>query len=289
MEFRFFVAVTTLIALISQHSINGIPVNSTSIEKKCSEGLEVVNGKCVPKDSTSSETIITDEEEPVTKLNLSKNSGVCPEGMQHVQGGRCEEISPSSTTEVNIELTTNRNESAGGVENPQGCPQGTEADEQGACQEIKPSNSRKKINNLKDLLNKDGSCPDNYKRIEGRCLYIKSQTNSTRLQARNGLEQNSKIELVPVLPDNSCPVGTEYSEYGLCQKRVLPSNSTPRTKSDNSCPDEFEFVNGKCTYKKSKVNISSTPAVRKTQTMKSSTPSQDVVSSEELTSTSPSL
>jgi hypothetical protein len=289
MTFKFFIALTMLIALISQHATMGLPVSSTIVEKTCSEGLEIINGKCVPKYSTTisteietSETMIIHDEEPVTELNIPKKSGGCSKGMKH---GICEEIQLPNTTEVNIELTT---ENVGGVENIKGCPKGTEPDEQGACQEIKPTNSTKTITNLKVLLNKDGSCPDNYKIIEGRCLYIKSKINSTlypgdstRLQTRNGVEQSSKVELVPVLPDNSCPIGTEYSEYGLCQKHAHASNLNPRLKPDGSCPNDFELINGKCTYKNSKIHVPSESTTRKIRTIKSTTPNQDTIISEE--------
>jgi len=313
MKFVSFIASSMLIALISQHAIMGLPVNITEVEETCSEGFEMIQGQCMPIDSMTtngeietssiySEKMIIPEEQPVTDLNISDKSGTCPEGMTHGKYGICEEIEPFNTTEAMVELTTDLNESSGGVENIKGCPEGTEPDEQGACQEIKPSKSTKMITNPKVLLNKDGSCPDNYKMIDGRCLYIKLKTNSTSysgdsrieenvstlIQPKTGVDESSKVELVPVLSDNSCPEGTEYSEYGLCQKQARISKSNPRMKSDGSCPDDFELINGKCTYKNSKIQISSvsttTPKMRMS---KSTTRTQDAIDSEEFsTSTS---
>jgi hypothetical protein len=282
------------------------------VAKTCSKGFELFNGKCTPIDSITtsaeiesssmtSEEMVIHEEEPVTQLNIPKKSGACPEGMKHGKHGICEEIQPPNTTEFNVELTTDLHESVGGVENIKGCPEGTEPDEQGACQEIKPTNSTRIITDLKVLLNEDGSCPNNYKLIEGRCLYIKLKINSTvyssgstvqesgslLIQPKNSIDQSSKVELVPVLPDNSCPEGTEYSEYGLCQKYIHASDSNPRMKPDGSCPDDFELINGKCTYKNLKTHVqpqSTTAATKKMRLIKSTTPIPDAISSEEFSS-----
>jgi hypothetical protein len=185
---------------------------------------------------TTSQKIIIHQDELVTEMDELQKSGACPDGMKRGEHGICEEIQIHDTTEINIELTTDPHENVGGIENIKGCPPGTEADEQGSCQEIKPTNSTTKITNPKALLNDDGSCPDNYKMIEGRCLFIKSKTNSTLIpsQMQNDLESKSKLELVPVLSDNSCPEGTEYSEYGLCQKRLHPPTFNRQTKFDSS-------------------------------------------------------
>jgi len=295
-----------LIVLISQHSTMGLPVNITVVEETCSEGFELIDGKCTSINSTTistevesssltSEEMIIHEEEPVTELNLPKKFGACPEGMTRGEHGICEEIQSLVTTEVNVELTTVPNENVGGVENIKGCPEGTESGEQGECEETKPSNSTKMITDPKALLNEDGSCPDNYKMIEGRCLYIKLKTNSTSypggsivqenvsilLQPKTGIEQSSKVELVPVLPDNSCPEGTEYSEYGLCQKRIHGFDSNPRMKPDGSCPDDFELIDGKCTYRNSKIHIQLESTTKLIDTITNTTISQDAISSEE--------
>jgi hypothetical protein len=208
------------------------------------------------------ETTTLLEEPPVTELNVPKTTGRCSKGMKLGENRICVLIQSSTTTEATDELTTDLNENVGGVENPKGCPNGTEPDEQGYCQSIKPSNSTTLITDPKILLNKDGSCPDNYKMVEGQCLYIKLETNATLysgdlivniitddIQPKSGIGESSKIELVPVLSDNSCPEGTVYSSYGLCQKRTRPSTANILMKSDGSCPDDFELVNGKCVHK----------------------------------------
>lgn len=255
-----------------------VPLNDTTVEKLCSKGFELINGKCMPIDSTTTVTefetssnlsnnTVVHEEQPVIELHTPKMLGGCPEGMKHGKHGICEEIHLSSTTKVTVELTTDLNEKEGGVDNLQGCPEGTKPDEEGACQEIKPSKPKKIITDPKTLLKKDGSCPDNYKMIESQCLYIKPKTNSTLypsdstvgnhfsngIRPKSSIDESTKFELVPVLPDNSCPEGTEYSEYGLCQRRIRLSNSNPRMKADGSCPDDFELINGKCSYKTVKV------------------------------------
>jgi hypothetical protein len=279
MNFISFIASTMLIVLISQHSIMGLPLNDTTVEESCSKGFEIVNGKCMPIDSTttitefetssnSSKNMIINEEQPVTELYTPKIVGACPEGMKHGQHGICEKIQSSSTPKVTLELTTDLNDKQGGVDNVKGCPEGTETDEEGACQQIKPYKPTKIITDPKTFLKGDGSCPDNYKMIEGQCLYIKPKTNSTLypsdstadnrvldgIRPKSGIDESTKFELVPVLSDNSCPEGTEYSEYGLCQRRIHLSSSNPRMKADGSCPDNFELINGKCSYKNVQVS-----------------------------------
>jgi hypothetical protein len=296
MKFISFLASTMLIVLISQCSIMGLPVNTTETNETCSEGFEMIKGQCMPIDSmttdaeieTSSvpvEDVTVHEDKPVTELNPLQKSGACPEGMHHGKHGICEEITPSETTEMTVESSSNINESVGGVENIKGCPEGTEPDEQGACQEIKPSKAIKITSDPKRLLKKDGSCPESYKMIEGRCLYIKPKTSATLYPSGstsdelapmirrpyNGNEESSKVELVPVLSDNSCPEGTEYSEYGLCQKRLRPINSNLRIKSDGSCPDGYELINGKCSSKDSKVQTQRRFSTTTTMSMSDST------------------
>jgi len=309
MKFIYFIASTVLIVLISQHSIMGLPLNHTAVEESCSKGFEMINGQCMPIDSMTttieietssnlSKNMIVHEEQPVTELNTSKISGACPEGMKHGKHGICEEIQPSGTTEVTVELTTELNENEGGVENPKGCPKGTEPDEEGACQETKPSKPTKIVTDPKDLLKKDGSCPDNYKMIDSQCLYIKPKTNSTLypgglsaddsvsngIRPKSSIDESSKVELVPVLSDNSCPEGTEYSEYGLCEKRIRLLNSNPRMKADGSCPDDFELINGKCSYKHAKTpNQAELSTTTTTKSMsENTTPAKEVFTNDEL-------
>jgi len=235
-----------------------------------------------------------------TELN-EKKSGVenikdCLKGMKHGEHGICEEIKHFDTMEVPVKLTTELNEKEGGVENVKGCPDGTEPDEEGACQESKPSKPTKMINDPKTFLNKDGSCPDNYKMIEGQCLYIKPKTNSTLypsgsssddnlstgIRPKVGIDESSKFELVPVLSDNSCPEGTEYSEYGLCQKRLRVSSSNLRMKPDGSCPDDFELINGKCTEQKVKVPSQSGFLTTTISMPVDSTPNKEDLSNDEI-------
>jgi sulfur carrier protein ThiS len=296
-----------LIVLISQHSIMGLPVNTTTEKETCSVGFKMIDDKCMPMDSmtttvplehssTTTQPMIIHEKQKFTKLNVPKRYGSCPEGMKHGKHGICQKIQSFNTTKVMVETTTELYENVGGVETIKGCPEGTKPDEQGACQSIKSSNSTKNITNPKLLLRKDGSCPDNYKMIDGRCLYIKLKTNSTLypngvngqdsvstlMQPKTGVDESSKVELVPVLADNSCPEGTEYSEYGLCQKHAHVSNSNPRMKPNGSCPDDFELINGKCTYKNSKLHVSleSTTTPKMMRTPESTTPVEDFVRTE---------
>jgi RAB protein geranylgeranyltransferase component A len=258
------------------------------VKESCSQGFELIRGQCMPinsmKTSTEWETssmhfedMIVHEEQPVTELNITEKSGTCPEGIVH---GICQKIQSSTSIEVTVELTTDHNENVGGVENIKGCPEGTEPDEQGACQQITPTKSTQITTDPKSFLKQDGSCPDNYKMIEGRCLYTKISRKSTSypsgsivdetvsivIQPKYDNGQNSKIELVPVLSDNSCPEGTEYSEYGLCQKRARLSNSGLRMKADGSCPDDYELINSKCTYK----NTTIPPQLQSTTTIETS-------------------
>jgi len=278
MQFISFIASTMLIVLISQHSTMGLPLNNTVVDTSCLEGFEMMNGQCMPINdklngteiesvSLPSKDIVVYEEEPVTHINTPIRDGACPEGWEHGEHGICQEIKLVDTTEVTVELTTYLDKNLGNDENLGRCPEGTEHDDQGACQEIKPSTPTKLITDPKVLLKPDGSCPENYKMVEGRCLYVKPTTNSTLysselktgdnvpngMRPKSGTDKTAKVELVPVLSDNSCPEGTEYSEYGLCQKRIDSSSSKLVMKADGSCPDGFELINGKCSYKNSKI------------------------------------
>jgi hypothetical protein len=296
MKFISYVASTMLIVLISQHSIMGLPLNHTVTGTLCSEGFKMINGQCIPiysvtstteieTSSNPSENMLIHEEQSATELIIPKITGACPEGMEHGIHGICQEIQPSETTEVTDQSTTDLNEHVGGVEDIKGCPQGTQPDEQGACQETIPSISTKIATDPKLLLKQDGSCPDDYKMIGGRCLYVKPKTNSTLypsgLQAAHHVsivprpksvnDESSTAELVPVLPDNSCPEGTEYSAYGLCQKHTHLSNSNFHVTANGSCPDDFQLINGKCLYKNSKIQtkpiFTTTTSISETTTL----------------------
>ena len=293
MQFISFIASTMLIVLVSQQSTMAckfsiklnqiksiyifnfiVPVNTTVVEESCSKGFEMIQGQCIPINSKSidkeiesssvtSEKIIIHADKPVVVEDITVKSGACPEGMEHGEHGICQEMKFIETTEFTIEATTDIEKNLGVEEVPKGCPEGAEPDEQGACQEIKPSNLKKVNPDPKSLLKKDGSCPDNYKMIEGRCLFIKPKKNlsysttndniSNGIRPKSSTDDSVKFESVPVLSDNSCPEGTEYSEYGICQKRILVLTSDVPVKADGRCPDNFEIINGKCSPKKSKV------------------------------------
>jgi hypothetical protein len=279
MQFIFFIASTMLIVLISQQSTMGLPVNSTFVNKSCSKGFELIEGQCKPinsklddnkieSSSFTTEQMIIHEEKPAPVEIVPKRMGACPEGMEHGEHGICQKVKFSETTEATFNATADTDKNLESEQFPKkGCPDGTQPDEQGACQEIKPLNSTKIVTDPKLLLKKDGSCPINYKMVEGRCLFIKPKKNpklnSNYLAADDNVryggrpksvnDEGTKLESVPVLSDNSCPEGTEYSEYGLCQKRTRPLNSGVAIKADGRCPDNYELVNGKCAQKKSKV------------------------------------
>jgi hypothetical protein len=203
----------------------------------------------------------------------------CAEGSRRDENGICKEIKPSehiTTTELNVESTTTiRNDKQNEV-NLMDCPEGTKRDEDGACQEIQRSSTIKSTVDPKTLLKEDGSCPDGYILLEGRCLIGKSKLNSTltsgtfgnsgtRLNPRVGKDESSQYELIPVLDDNSCPEGTEHAEFGLCRRRIA------------SCPLHQELVNGKCLPKK----LSTEPTLTKSTTI----PTTD--SHDELTESTP--
>jgi hypothetical protein len=245
------------------------------VEKQCPEGSEKVDGECKPISSTAgvneieptlsiNKTTTIRIEKPLAVKTTTKKFGSCPEGMEHGEHGICKTVKVSETSIVDTETITQFNNDTRGEVNLMGCPEGTKRDQEGSCLEIKSSNKTKTITDLKILLKKDGSCPDNYKMVEGRCLYVKPKTNSTLplsnlpptdisrgVQPRDGKGGTSQSELVPVLRDNSCPEGTEYSEYGLCQKLTRPSNSKIDIQSNHPCPDGLELVNGQCTRKNS--------------------------------------
>ncbi|CAF0827809.1 unnamed protein product [Adineta steineri] len=148
---------------------------------------------------------------------------------------------------------------------PRGCPEGTRPDERGYCLEIKPSRLTKDIFNPKMLLAKDGSCPRNYVMIKELCYYVKPKKNlllmslfsssgdifsSNDFRTKKYTDDSIKYEYVLVLADNSCPEGTEHSDYGLCRRRVYPTMSNKFIKVDGHCDADYEFLDGKCVLKK---------------------------------------
>ena len=133
------------------------------------------------------------------------------------------------------------------VSDEEACPQGTKVNKSGVCEPVEPSADE-------DRQAIDG-CPENYIRVDGSCLYIKTkQTNSTKtnetmtdssklLKPRLGNGETTAVENIPVLQDNSCPEGSEYSEHGVCQKIVSPTEMKPQSKE---CPENSQWVQGKC-------------------------------------------
>jgi hypothetical protein len=281
----------------------GLPVNDTVVEELCPKGHEIVKGECIPIDSKSIdheiessslpyENIEVHEEEPVTEVNILKKMGACPEGYEHGEYGICHEITHVGTTEITTESTTDFDEKLSGEEHLRGCPKGTERDEDGYCREINPSKPRKLITDPKVLLKNDGSCPDNYKMVEGQCLYVKPKVNS-KLSSNyvsvddnvsnsflsKSDDENVKYELVPVLSDNSCPQGTEYSEYGLCKKRLRLSTASFSRETVVSCPADHTLINGKCTFIEKPITTDELP--QSTSSIKSTT-EHDVIEKPDL-------
>jgi hypothetical protein len=224
-------------------------------EHACAEGMEYdKDGICQEILSFTTIPTITVEPMPVVKKDPVILLGSCAEGMKHGKHGICE---PMDT----IEVTTVFSEILDHTENLLGCPEGTKHDAEGACQEIEPATTVKLTIDPKFFLKEDGSCPEDYKMAQGKCVYINSKSKSiypglknkfpvNHVIAKSGNEESAMFEKVTMLPDNSCPEGTEYSEFGLCQKRI---NSTLNMKPDGTCLGDFELIDGKCTLKKSKI------------------------------------
>jgi len=258
MKFVCFIASTLLIVLINQHSTMGLPVkDDTSVEKQCPEGMEYdKDGICtkVSPTWTVTEPMVVPEKIPERKV------GACPEGMVHGAHGICQKMELTETTTVgkeDLDRKVNLND----------CPKGTKKDEQGACQEIEPTDTKNKTTDPKMLLQKDGSCPENFKMVAGKCLYIKPKSKlplyplpPKSLKPKSGNAETIEYEKVPILADNSCPEGTEYREKGFCQRRISPSNSKFNVNADGKCPTDFELIDGKCTPKSSKEQDQSSEA-----------------------------
>jgi hypothetical protein len=223
-------------------------------EHTCAEGMEYdKNGICQEVLYFTTVPTITDTM-PVFKKDPVILVGNCAEGMKHGEHGICEPVD-------SIEITTAFSEILDHTENLFGCPEGTKHDDQGACQDIGSTEPTNLTTDPKIFLNPDGSCPKNYKMAQGKCVYVYSELKSkypglknkfhaNRMLEKSGNEESAMFEKVPMLADNSCPEGTEYSEYGLCQKNI---SSKLNMKSDGTCSDDFELIDGKCTLKKSKM------------------------------------
>jgi len=235
----------------------GLPVSDTSVEKQCPEGMEYdKDGICTKVLPTWTVT----EEMVVAKKIPERRDGACPEGMVHGKHGICQEIELTETTTV-------RKEELDRKVNLNDCPKGTKKDEQGACQEIEPTSTKKLTTDPKMLLGKDGACPEDFKMVAGKCLYIKSKPKlplyplpSKDLKPKSGNVETIEYEKVPILADNSCPEGTEYREKGFCQRPISPSKSKFNVKADGTCPADFELIDGKCTPKSSKEQDQSSEA-----------------------------
>ncbi|CAF4327080.1 unnamed protein product [Adineta steineri] len=74
--------------------------------------------------------------------------------------------------------------------------------------------------------------------------------SSNDLRTKKYTDDSIKYEYVLVLADNSCPEGTEHSDYGLCRRRVYPTMSNKFIKVDGHCDADYELLDGKCVLKK---------------------------------------
>jgi len=205
-----------------------------------------------------SEQPVGGKEKPIDELDTTEKSRMCPEGMEYDKDRICQKITILETTEMNVYSTTEFDEHVGGVENVKGCPKGTRYDEEGDCQEISPSTPVKPIVDPKKLLKRDGSCPDGYTLVQGRCLYTANTDSVTDqdglpvkgMQPKVSREPIDSVRLVPALSDNSCPVGTAYVDNGLCRPLIRPITSK------HICPATHELVNGECIVKLPKLDRS---------------------------------
>jgi hypothetical protein len=269
---------TTEINIKSTTDVNNDKHKEVNL-KDCPEGAKR------DKDGVCQEIKLSSTTTPIIESKiLPKEDEPCLGGMKHDKDGICKEIKLSestTTTEDNIVSTTDVNDDKRKEVNLMECPEGAKRDEDGSCQPIQPSSTTKPITDPKILLKEDGSCPDDYKMIEGRCLYVKPKTKSTlplktsdddvsSIQPKVG-KDISQYELVPVLADNSCPEGTEQAEFGLCQKRVP------------TCPIGSEFLDGKCLPKR----LPSGPKFTTSTSIPETTPIQRPIDHDELTKSTP--
>ena len=127
------------------------------------------------------------------------------------------------------------------------CQDGQKANKDGVCEPVEPASE--------DDSQATEWCPVNYVRVDSSCLYIKPKSiNATRtnetmmdssklLKPRLGNMETNVVENIPVQSDNSCPEGTEYSEHGVCQKRV---SLVDMKLSSKYCPENTQLVQGQC-------------------------------------------
>jgi len=292
MKFVFFIASTMLIVLINQHSTMGLPVTDDTPlmtitaqmpvlnkdpERKfgaCPEGM--VHGKhgiCQEKELTETTTTALKDMEFTQETVVAKKDperpkdGACPEGMVHGEHGRCQKVELTETTTVPKDMELTETTTVRKI-NLNDCPKGTKKDEQGSCQEIEPTDTKKVTTDPKMFLEKDGSCPLNYKMVNGTCLYIKPKLSPplypvllNGAKPKSGNAEIFEYEQVPMNADGSCPEGTEYSGFKSCQRRISPSKSKFDIKADGKCPADFELIDGKCRSKNSKEKDQSSEAL----------------------------
>jgi hypothetical protein len=110
------------------------------------------------------------------------------------------------------------------------------------------------------------ACPENYVRFQGSCLLVRPKVSS-----RNGARMMPTKQQVASVPgehvetfrvgaDNSCPPGTQYSEHGICEKRVLASESGSLLKPNAPCPNHGRRVQGRCVHMAPKTDFETTMA-----------------------------
>jgi hypothetical protein len=147
------------------------------------------------------------------------------------------------------------------------CPVNMKANENGICQSI-TSTSQVDESTEPEMNPKNiDECPPKYVKFDGACLYIKPQSKLSEFddspndrlmanQARLNNIDGSIIESVPVLSDNSCPEGTEYSEHGICQKLVSVSQmKSNMKKAEVSCPANTRLIGDRCVSKRTKLTV----------------------------------
>jgi hypothetical protein len=240
-------------------------------EEPCAEGLQRgKDGLCEPFSTGR----IVPEPKPISKLVTVRKEEPCAEGLEHGKDGLCEPTSsPTAATE------TKPIKKLDPVRKFGACSEGMQHGEHGICQPIE--SFKNKETERKESFKKVRPCPEGYEMINSKCFYLKSKLTtpspsarssgeldrSGRPKAKSVNDESFVYEKVPVNADNSCPEGTEYSDFGTCQKRI-PSSRKFGMKSDGGCPANFEFIDGKCKLRNSKVKVE--PRVPTTTTTDSS-------------------
>ncbi|CAF3786020.1 unnamed protein product, partial [Adineta steineri] len=208
MKFISFIASTMLIALISQQSTMGLPLNTTVEEETCSKGFELIDGHCKPIKSELHENIESASipveiapvmsEKVVLKTSTPELVGACPNGMEHDEHGMCQEIKSKlhetnvESTSMPVEITTILDETVYKKDTPRrdgGCPDGWEHGEHGICQEIKSKSHEENVEST--------STPFDIPTI----------------RYNNVVAKEDKPEL-----SGACPEGMEHGEHGICQE-----------------------------------------------------------------------